>query len=241
MKNFPLNKIGLTILEVILATAIFSLLMGLVFYIFSVSAGSWLKVRQTVEIKESSQIILTRLEKEIRGTTVHSILTKNRLIPGCRDAISFLSAFDSSTGLTDYNAISGMMKWKKFVIFYLRDDPSYAKPGYYQLCSREVDLGIFKDRFSSQKKITSLPYTPDKHENEPLEFATYFTMAKDDFISAPRPVARNITYLDFDVDYLTASIEISIKTGKPVKPNDPLSEDSPEKFEFNSFVTLKNR
>ena len=238
MRFYPVRR-GLTILEVMLATTVFSILAGIVFYIFSVSAQSWIKVRQTVEVKESAQVIFSRIGKEIRGTSFDSVEVMSNSITGVNDTISFLSAINPSTGRSSYND-SGEMIWQKYIIFYIKDDPKYLKSGYYELWSREVDLDIMKDK--TLGSISTLPYPPDDELNSPVAFSTYITMADDSWISAPRPVSRNITHLEFSLDNtsLEPTVEILIKTGKPVKPNDASSEDSPEKLELRGLIGLRN-
>lgn len=233
------GKRGLTLLEVLLATTVFSMLAGIVFYIFSVSAQSWLKVRQAVEVKESAQIVFSRIEKEIRGTSFDSVQVMSNSISGVNDTISFLSAVNPSTGRSSYND-SGEMIWQKYVIFYIEDDPKYLKSGYYELWSREVDLDIMKDK--TLDRISTLPYPPDDELNSPISFSTYITKPSDSWISDPRPVSRNITHLEFTPDStsLEPTIEILIKTGKPINPGDASSEASPEKLELRGLIGLRN-
>ncbi|HPZ09534.1 MAG TPA: hypothetical protein PL110_15640 [Candidatus Eremiobacteraeota bacterium] len=66
MRNRLRNSKALTVLEVMLSCIIFSMLAGIVFYIFVVSAKSWLKVRKQVEVSESAQVIISRIERDKR-------------------------------------------------------------------------------------------------------------------------------------------------------------------------------
>ncbi len=240
-----INNYGVTVLESLLAITIFSMLSGVMFYIFSVSAGSWLKVRQTVEVKESAQVVLSRIERELRCTSPDSIQLMNHTIssvPLPDDVISFLSAFNSTTGKTEYDS-SGHMAWQKYVIFYLEDDKKYKKDGYYQLWSREVSLADYKGNYPSQQ----IQYMPYPHLISPPGTAqsllAYITMAEDSYTTKPRPVDRNITYLNFTLDNtgLQGKVYIHIKTGKPVKPESASSEDSPEKLDIKACIGLRNK
>jgi len=232
---------GLTILEVILATTIFSLLSSLIFYIFAVSSQSWLKTRQTVEVKESAQVVLTRIEKELRSSAYSSLEIIEYPDPN-NNSISFLSGQDS-TGKTEFDEDSGKVEWKKYIIFYLEDDPKVVKAGYYQLFSKEVSLGEFVDEYSTES-IEFLPYPPLKANDGKDAFLhdmlNYLngTLAPMTYMSSPRPVAKNIKGLTFTQG--TRDVSINIKTGKPVNPRDPSSRESPEKFDLTGVVVLRN-
>jgi len=235
---------GVTLIEVFLATGIFAILASTIFYIYVVSARSWIKVRKKVEVKESAQIVLSRIERQIRASSIDSVEVKPNhtiTLAGVTDAISFLNAIDPNTGMTEYD-LDGNMSWKKYIIFYLADDPRVAKGGFYQLWSREVDLGELKDKWATDL-ISELPYPPldATPSTDKQAFNTYLDPnLVDTYISQPRPVARNITFLNFTPDPNTALVEIDIRTGKPINPNDPLSEDSEEKIELKGFVVLRN-
>jgi len=243
MKKNLSGPSGLTLLEVILATAIFSILTGIIFYIFSVSSGGWLKARKTVEIQESAQILLVRIEKLISSSAIESIEVTNHTISGTpdpNDAISFLSALDPATGRTEYDT-SGEMRWKKFVIFYLEDDPEVVPEGYYQLWSREVDLGDYKDNFGTAV-ISTLPYPPKLiPPGTPVSFITYITMVPDIYTSIARPVVRNITFLNFIPHTSERTVEIEIRGGKPVNPKDAMSPPAPERLKLRTLVGLRNK
>jgi len=231
---------GLTILEVILATTIFSLLSSLIFYIFAVSSQSWLKTRQTVEVKESAQVVLTRIEKELRSSAYSSVEIIEYPDPN-NNAISFLSGQDS-TGKTTFDD-KGKIKWKKFIIFYIEDDPKVVKAGYYQLFSKEVSLGDFVDTFPTDT-IEFLAYPPlwvnEFDESKLFNMEDYLdgTLLPLTYMSEPRPVSKNITSINFDLG--ARDVEIRIKTGKPVNPRDPSTEAHPEKAELTSAVVLRN-
>jgi len=57
---------GVTLLEVIISIGIFSLLTTVIFYIFAISSRSWLKARETVDVRESAQLLISRIERELR-------------------------------------------------------------------------------------------------------------------------------------------------------------------------------
>ena len=232
---------GLTILEVILAVSIFSMLSTLVFYIFAISSSSWLKTRETVEVKESAQVVLTRIEKELRASAYQSIAIIEYPSGSGNNAISFLSGLDETTGRTIYDEDTGKMEWKKFVIFYLEDDPKIVKEGYYQLFSRDVLIGEFVDNFATTS-LDWLPYPPleSTDEDSIYEVEQYLdgTVPAMTYVQDPRSISRNVTGLNFKLG--AREVDIVINTGKPVNPVDPNSEASPEKMTLRSTVYLRN-
>ncbi|HPZ09533.1 MAG TPA: hypothetical protein PL110_15635 [Candidatus Eremiobacteraeota bacterium] len=162
------------------------------------------------------------------------------------NAISFLSAYDAFTGRTAYDK-AGLMAWKKYIIFYVEDDKRVTPTGYYQLFSREVSLGEFADpngKGYGTKCISEMPYFPLESEVEKTDnrhtTIHYIGLTSDIYTSSPRPIARNITLLNFELDFINRRVVINLQTGKPINPNDINSEASPEKSKFRAVVTLRN-
>ena len=117
MKNKLSNSSGLSLLEIILSVTLFSLLAGLIIYILSVSSGSWLKVRETAEIREGAQVVISRIEKELRASSIQSAEVIEYPSESQNNAISFLSAYDEN-GMVSFNS-SGEINWQNFIIFYV--------------------------------------------------------------------------------------------------------------------------
>ncbi len=239
--------IGTTLLEIMLSLTIFSMISGLMFYIFVISSGSWLKVRKGIEINESAQVLLSRIEREIRGSAINSVETMHYMISGSpapSDAISFLTAYDPNTRMTAYKEDQGEMNWKQYVIFFVDDDPKIVPSGYYILYSKTVDLGYCCSENSyPTSKISAFPYPPTKANwkaphpsTSPMSF--YLT-ASSTYISSRRTIARNITYLNFSTEL--SSVRICVRTGKPLKPDLASSRPSNEKLELESVVVLRNK
>ncbi|MEQ8191175.1 MAG: hypothetical protein ABRQ39_24635 [Candidatus Eremiobacterota bacterium] len=238
---------GTTLLEIMLSLTIFSMISGLMFYIFVISSGSWVKVRKGIEINESAQVLLSRIEREIRGSSINSVETMHYIISGSpapNDAISFLTAYDPNTRMTAYKNDSGEMNWKQYVIFYVDDDPKIVPSGYYILYSKTVDLGFCSSENSYPSiKISAFPYPPTetnwKKTHPPVNPMSYYLTASSTYISSRRTIARNITYLNFSTDL--SSVRILVKTGKPLKPDLASSPPSNEKLELESVVVLRNK
>jgi len=241
------NKLfkGLTLLEIMVAITIFLVLMTTLFHIYVVSAKSWLKVRQKIEVKDSAQITLTRIEREIRGSAINSV--NIGISPGTADpnnAISFLSSYDDTTGMSEYDDGSGKMLWTKYIIFYLRDDSTVAANGYYCLCRKEVNIKTLSINNRTTKPLYQLPYPP--LDSTPLSqvhvMADYINLngTGAPYVSDERTIIRNITKLHFISTSSQKKVEITVNTGKPVNPASPSSPQSPEKLNLRGIVILRN-
>ncbi len=250
-KTYSLNfscikkKNGVTVIEILIAIGIFSLLLTLMFYVFSISAKSWLKARNTVDIKDSGQILICRIESEIRTSAPGSVEIID--YPSISDpnnqsnAISFLSAYNDTGEIPEFSII-GQINWKKYVMFYLEDDPSVAKEGYYQLFTRKLFLGSYTDNFSTGV-LKDLYYPPDANSTTTYPMAHYVdpNTPSDTYLTPRRPVTRNIKKLNFVLDSSSNTINIAVKIGKPVNEKDAASSESPETCNLTGTVLLRNK
>ena len=235
---------GMTLIEILVSIAIFSMLLSLMFYIFSISTKSWIKARNTVDIKDSAQILIERIENDIRASSPDSVEIID--FPNVSDpdnqsnAISFLSAYDDDGSIPKYS-ILGQINWKKFIIFYLRQDPGITASGYYQLLSKKVFLGN-KDIFSTCV-LKDLCYPPDSNSTTTYPIARYIdpNTPSDKYLTPGRIITGNIRQLNFIFDSSSKKINIIVKIGKPVKPYETSGEESPEKYTLQSTVMLRNK
>jgi len=236
---------GLSLLELMMAMCLFLLLMGAVFHIYSISAKSWIKVRKQVEVKDSAQLTMIRIQRDIRSSAIDSILIIPYPDPNeNNNAISFLSSYDTSTGLSDYDE-NGKMKWTRYILFYLLQDPHVKAPWYYQLCRREVDISKLSD-YPTQP-INNLGYPPDPNTpptgtgiNPMTSYIAGMVTPLEPYVSKQRIITRNITALEFNSASSTGEVDITVRTGKPVNPSDPLSSASPDKLELKGIIILRN-
>ena len=60
--NFSKSR-GLTLLEVMLALTIFTMLVGLVVYVYTIAAKSWVKARSQIDVRHSAQITMLRIQE----------------------------------------------------------------------------------------------------------------------------------------------------------------------------------
>ncbi len=243
MKNIKFCS-GLTLIEIMISISIFLILMTALFYIYVISTKSWLKVRQKVEVKDSAQITLIRIEREIRASAIKSIDIQTYPLSTANQSISFLSSCNASSGLSDYDDGTAKMLWNKYIIFYLRDDDRVEPSDYYKLCRKEVSINTLSVTNRTARPLYELPYPP--LDATPL---TQIHVTNDyidnngtgsPYVSSENVITRNITALNFTSTSATKRIEISVHTGKPVDPERSSSPASPEKFEFTGVVILRN-
>lgn len=235
---------GLTLLEVMISISIFLMLMSALFYIYVVSTRSWLKVRQKIEVKDSAQITLTRIEREIRSTAIGSIDIQIYPVSTVNQAISFLSSYNDSKGITDYDDSSGKMLWNRYVIFYLRDDDKVARDGFYKLCRKEVSIKTLSVNNRTTKPLYQLPYAPldatPPTQNHVMTDYIDLNGTGSPYVGPEKTITRNITRMGFTSYPSTKKVEITVYTGKTVDPKNSSSPVSPEKLELIGAVVLRN-
>jgi len=242
MKSKILIITGVTVIEVLVASFLFSLLAGVMFYIFTVSSRTWVTVREGVELKESAQVLMTRIERLLRASSVESVEIVKYPLTGDNEAISFLSVYDDD-GMASYNDGLAQMNWQEYIIFYIEDDPSVSHPDYYRLCSRTVFLGDYLNDYSSDT-LSNLTYPPTSSGSSHYPVDEYIRgvtiVPLEPYLSAPRYITRNITSLGFEMDEEKREVEISVKIGKPQNPKDPASNPGTEKIELSTKIILRN-
>jgi prepilin-type N-terminal cleavage/methylation domain-containing protein len=239
MKNYCFSQTGMTLLETIISVAIFSVVGTILVAIFSFSTKAWLKISETVELKNSGNLILSRLENELSASNISSVEVIVYPEKTDNSAISFLSA---SNG--DYQAApdsSGQIQWKKFIIFYLEPDTKFSQDGYYQLCSKEVSLGDYTSS-TDKNPLKDLPFPPLEGKSTTYPVISYIKnyIAVENselYITRPRYIARYITGLGFTVNSERKKVDLCFNIGKPSNNNNELAL---EKMEIKSTITLRN-
>jgi len=63
----------MTLVEAMISLAIFSMVGTMLFTIFSFSTKAWLKISDTVSLRDSGNLILSRLENELSASTISSV------------------------------------------------------------------------------------------------------------------------------------------------------------------------
>ncbi len=237
MKNYCFSRTGMTLLEAMISAAIFSMIGTMLFTIFSFSTKAWLKISDTIALRDSGNLILSRLESELSASTINSV----EVIP-CPEktdnrAISFLSATDGDY-LTAPDSF-GRMEWKKFIIFYLEGDTKFSYDGYYQLWSKEVFLGDYTSSVD-ENLLKDLPFPPLEGKGTTYPVISYIknSIASSElYITRPRAIARYITFLDFKVNSERKKVELFFNLGKP---SNNRNETAMEQMKIKSTITLRN-
>jgi len=237
MKNYCFSWNGMTLVEAMISLAIFSMVGTMLFTIFSFSTKAWLKISDTISLRDSGNLILSRLENELSASTISSVEVIVYPEKTVNRAISFLSAIDGDYRIAPDS--SGRMEWKKFIIFYLEGDTTFIRNGYYQLWSKEVFLG---DYTSSADKylLKDLPFPPLEGESRTYPVISYIKnsiASSEPYITRPRSIARYITFLDFKVNSERKKVELFFNVSKPSNNN---YETALEQMQIKSTVTLRN-
>jgi len=225
--------------EAMISVAIFSMVGTMLFVIFSFSTKAWLKISDTVALRDNGNLILSRLENELSASTISSVEVIVYPEKTVNRAISFLSAIDG-----DYRTApdsSGRMEWKKFIIFYLEGDTKFIRNRYYQLWSKEVFLGDYTSS-ADEHLLKDLPFPPLEGESRTYPVISYIKNSitvKDSelYITRPRSIARYIIFLDFKVNSERKKVELFFNVSKPSNNN---NETAPEQMKIKSTITLRN-
>ena len=229
----------MTLLEAIISVAIFSMVGTMLFTIFSFSTKAWLKISDTVALRDSGSLILSRLENELSASNISSVEVTAYPEKTDNSAISFLSASDGNYQTAPDN--SGRMQWKKFIIFYLEGDTKFRQDGYYQLCSKEVSLGDYTSS-ADEHLLKDFPFPPLEGESATYPVISYIKNSiavknSELYITRPRYIARYITDLGFRVNSERKKVELFFNLGKPSNNN---NEAAPEQMKIKSTITLRN-
>jgi len=239
MKTYCFYRTGMTLVEAMISVAIFSMVGTMLFTIFSFSTKAWLKISDTIALRDSGNLILSRLENELSASTINSVEVIVYPEKTVNRAISFLSATDGNYR-TAHDS-SGRMEWKKFIIFYLEIDAKFSRDGYYQLWSKEVFLGDYASS-ADEHLLKDLPFPPLEGKGTACPVISYIKNSitvKDSelYITRPRSIARYITYLDFKVNSERKKVELFFNLGKSSNNS---NEKAPEQMKIKSTITLRN-
>jgi prepilin-type N-terminal cleavage/methylation domain-containing protein len=244
-RNFSKPK-GLTLLEIMLALAIFTMLLGLVVYIYTIAAKSWLKVKSQIDVKHSAQITMIRIQREIRGSAINSVMVEDSYPTAGNQAISFMSSYDDTSGRTNYDE-NGKMKWSKVVFYYIEKSPcersygNFTYNNFYQLLRRELDIKLLSDNLSTTT-IDMVPNPPDGASTTGATMFSYLTgVSGGSYLRAPNIITRNITSLKFTVSTDKKTVAMNVSTGKPANPFDLNSAPrTDEKLTLKGLIYLRN-
>ncbi|MBI3924007.1 MAG: type II secretion system protein [Armatimonadetes bacterium] len=139
---------GMTLLEVLIANAIFLLLLGAVFLIYAQGSSAWRKGAIQAELLQQLQVISLRVGSNLEQS-IYSSLT----VTPSGDAVSFLV----SAGSSSIDPQTGYPSWSSYEIFYHKGQ---------ELLQRDVPLSP-----SARERTRPGPiegYSPDAGGPQPL-------------------------------------------------------------------------
>lgn len=180
----------MTVMEVLVATFILTLILGLLCAVFKTGVDAWKKSRTTIDVEDSVQVAVMRIANDLRQSSTSSItiysLEKNN------DIISFLSPCDDE-GKSDFDMYGFTPLWVKYIIYYLARDPQNdsSDPDFkaYKILKKELVL---------EENYGTVPIQEVYDKND----LWYYMHNTDPHLSPPYPqegrlIARNITDLEF--------------------------------------------
>lgn len=100
-----MNQRGFTLVEIIIALTILSILFIVISYIQARGAASYAATSQSVEVQESLRIALNKMSRELKGAEVGSIVIKD---DGQRISISFSNA--DGDGCFEYRPVAQVLQ-----------------------------------------------------------------------------------------------------------------------------------
>ncbi|MEQ8186772.1 MAG: hypothetical protein ABRQ39_02275 [Candidatus Eremiobacterota bacterium] len=114
------KRAGMTIVEMAVATIVFSLfLMGL-YAAIDVGLKSWQMGQSSSEIQQSGEMVVQRIISELTMTNIESVFIGNY-------SISFESAVDKNQFKIDNDSIGNPL-WQAHIIYFTFPDPNSSAP-----------------------------------------------------------------------------------------------------------------
>lgn len=230
----------MTVLEIMVAAIILSILFGTIFYFFKMGSSAWQLSSRNVDLENQALIALTRMESEIRETVYGSISLATIYDPN--DSICFLSMVDASTNVGTFNGSNP--EWKKYILYFLSRDQENSTSDYnaYELCTREVFFETYYpgypeqtiDKFEYHYGFPPPPYTTHLH----TEYVNDVIRIPDKFTTSVRTICRYITgiYFSFDPAYVNHILDIELRARKKIEGQDEGSKE----IKLKSSIYLRN-
>ncbi len=152
---------GFALIEVIVASALFMVLSGLIFSFFSYGARSFQHVNSKHGLQMDALRVIESLQTELKRSALGSVTLRNdstraALVDGetvSRDVVNFatLQSWQDRTNSINFDLQTGVPKWNRYLTFYATTEPEG------QLIRHRVDpnpppetpLPISRDDFAS--------------------------------------------------------------------------------------------
>jgi len=107
---------GLSLLELMVALGLLSLMMVMMFFIYRQGASAWKKTEAQTQLLQNLQVFTNRLSRE----TERSIYASAAADPGpsTGTAVSMLSCWSDMNSRYDYSGLTRGPIWQKYLVFY---------------------------------------------------------------------------------------------------------------------------
>lgn len=103
---------GFTIAELMIASSILILLLGVTFGIYQMGAAAWLKSDAKSELLQTIQVVTARLNRDLEGSSIQSAS-----IAANGAGVAFQNA-RGANGVFVYDPVRLMPKWQCYLIYY---------------------------------------------------------------------------------------------------------------------------
>ena len=224
------NK-GFTLLEILIATAIISLLLTGITMVLIRGAEIFNKTRTKGSIQGKAISAFGLISRELMETDIRSVY-RLKNYSGFPVMISFLSAVEVDGTEVHYDSDNGKMEWQKYIIYYLTPDPNSSVPGNNILIRREYD---------PTASTPASGYTYNLFNTRTLLSTDMRTQCSTDpYNPGNRIMAREIYSLDIDLPYSSA-----YSTKRYVTLNLQIQEmgddsDNPEQVDYTTSIYFRN-
>jgi len=231
----------MTVIEVMISAMILSILLGTLFYFFTMSATAWRQSARNMDLENNALVALTRMEGEIRETVYDSVTIDTVNAGLSNDCICFLSMVDDTYNVGYYNGINP--EWKKYIIYFLTYDTDYSTSTYdsYKLCQRDVLLDDPNYIGYDDQQIDQMMYHyafPSAGWSDGHMPSFFVTLMPDGHTTETRVISRYITWLSFAFDPSCGNNVLDIEL--QARKESDWQEENIKKIRLNNSIYFRN-
>ena len=167
---------AMSLVELLITLLIFTLLSGVVIWLFLVGKKTWLLSESRVSLRQEMQVVALRVTKELQDSNLKLVTSVNN---GFIKAFSFPSAFDDTGNFVTDDR--GYLIWQKYIIYYVPNNSNTLLRR--EVTDKEFDKGLTSDEIllycdGTGKRIASsvedLIFTMNREE----DFISFFIKFK---------------------------------------------------------------
>jgi prepilin-type N-terminal cleavage/methylation domain-containing protein len=181
-----MRRYGYSLIEVVVAMGILTLLLAIAFNAFVTGANAWQKGDAQTELLQNCQLTTTRLSHEAERTIYGSVT-----VAANGQAVSMASAVYASTGQFAVDPASSNLQWQNYLIFYY--DASL-----YAVCEQTVPI--------SPPTFTPVPIEQYNAGNGPQPLSSY--------LNNGTPIAHDVTQFNVHQAQTLLTVNVTAQKGR---------------------------